>query len=116
MTGFLDVMNWRDAASAACDCWAGVLGDQGVNAVSQNPGLTARNQAHGELTASNQSLAHTRGDSQAPRDPGLRNPLASSLELREPLKKNCPLLLAYEIFGWLVPKAKWRSLIPCVGG
>jgi hypothetical protein len=23
--------NWRDAASAACDCWAGVLGDQAVN-------------------------------------------------------------------------------------
>ena len=85
--GLLDVFNWRDAASAACDCWAGVLGDQAVNAVGQNPGLTARNQAHGELTASNQSLDHTRGDAQAPRDPGLRNPLASSLELREPLKR-----------------------------
>jgi len=87
MMGLLDVINWRDAASAACDCWAGVLGDQAVNAVGQNPGLTARNQAHGELTASNQSLDHTRGDAQAPRDPGLRNPLASSLELREPLKR-----------------------------
>jgi hypothetical protein len=59
--GLIDVINWRDAASAACDCWAGVLGDQAVNAVGQNQGLTARNQAHGELTSSNQSLDHTRG-------------------------------------------------------
>ena len=67
--GLLDVINWRDAASAACDCWAGVLGDQAVNAVGQNPGLTARNQAHGVLTASNQSLDHTRGDAHAPAIP-----------------------------------------------
>jgi hypothetical protein len=85
--GFLDVINWRDAASAACDCWAGVLGDQAVNAVGQTPGLTAVNQSQGVLTASDQSLDHTRGDAQTPRDPGLRNPLASSLEHHEPHKR-----------------------------
>ena len=74
-------------------CWlgfsglAGVLGDQAVNAVGQNPGLTARNQSHGELTAIDQSPDHTRGDVQTPRDPGLRNPLTSSLEHHEPHKR-----------------------------
>ena len=87
MMGFLDVINWRDAASAACDCWAGVLGDQAVNVVGQDPGLTARNPSDGELTAVDQSPDRTRRDAQTPRDPGLRNPLASSLELREPLKR-----------------------------
>ncbi len=38
--GFLDVIDWRDAASAACDCRAGVLGDQAVN-VDRDPGLRA---------------------------------------------------------------------------
>ena len=85
--GLLDVINWRDAALAACDCWAGVLGDQAVNAVGQNPGLTARNQAHGELTASNQSLDHTRGDAQAPRDPGLRNPWRAVWNFVSPSKE-----------------------------
>src|SRR5271157_2109530 len=87
MMGFLNVLNWRDAASAACDCRAGVLGDQAVNA-GQDPALIARIQSRRELTASNQTPDHTRGDAQAPRDPGLRNPLTSSLEHHEPHKRS----------------------------
>ncbi|HLN30922.1 MAG TPA: hypothetical protein VK395_24490 [Gemmataceae bacterium] len=85
MRRFLNVIQWRDAASAAGDCWAGVLGDQAVN-VGRNPGLTVSNKAHGELTAISQSLDHTRGDAQTPRDPGPRNPLASGLEHHDPHK------------------------------
>ena len=62
MMGFLDVLNWRDVASVSCACWAGVLGGQAVNVVGQNPGLIARNQSHGEVTAIYQSPDHTRGD------------------------------------------------------
>jgi hypothetical protein len=66
MMGFLDVLNWRDVASVSCACWAGVLGDQAVNAVGQNSGLTARNQSHGEVTAIDQSPDRTRGDRPSP--------------------------------------------------
>jgi hypothetical protein len=53
-----------------------VLGEQAVNVVGQNSGLTAGNQSHGEVTAIDQSPDHTRGDPGAPgpRDLGLRNP------------------------------------------
>ena len=59
--------NGRDVGLDSCDGWAGVLGDQAVTAVGQNPGLTARNPSHGELTAVDQSPDHTRGDAQTPR-------------------------------------------------
>jgi hypothetical protein len=64
-----------------------MLGGQAVTAVGQNPGLTARNPSHGELTAVDQSPDHTRGDAQTPRGPGLRNPRTSSLEHPEPHKR-----------------------------
>src|SRR5271157_5856400 len=66
MMRFLDVLNWRDVASVSCAWWAGVLGDQAVNVVGQNSGLTAGNQSHGEVTAIDQSPDHTRGDPGAP--------------------------------------------------
>jgi len=67
----------------------GVLGDNAVTAVRWNPGPTARNWSHGELTANGQSPAHrARGDVQVPRDCGLRNSRASSLEHHEPHKPN----------------------------
>jgi hypothetical protein len=84
---FLDVFNYREVGSVSCACWAGVLGDQAVNVVGKNSGLTVRNQPHSELTASDQSPDRTRGDVQTPRDPGLRNPLASSLEHHEPHRR-----------------------------
>ena len=88
MLAFLDVENGRDVS---LDCGAnrvGVLGDMTVIAVRQNPGLTARNSSHGELTAIDQSADHrTRRDAQTPRGSGLRNPLASSLEHHEPHKR-----------------------------
>src|SRR5271157_4483356 len=88
MLGFLDVENGRDVGLDSCAGRAGVLGDQAVTAVRQNPGPTARNPSHGELTAIDQSPDHrTRGDVQTPRDSGLRNPLASSLEHHEPHKR-----------------------------
>src|SRR5271157_87777 len=87
MMGFLDVFNWGEVGSVSCACWAAVLGDQAVNLVGQNSGLRARYQPHGEVTASDQSPDRTRGDVQTPRDPGLRNPLASSLEPHEPHKR-----------------------------
>ena len=62
MMGFLDVLNWRGVASVSCACWAGVLGDQAVNVVGQNSGLTAGNQSQGEVTAIDQSPDRTRGD------------------------------------------------------
>ena len=86
--GFLGVFNCREVGSASCTCWAGVLGDQAVNVVGQDLGLTARTQPHGEVTIIVQAPDRTRGDVQAPRDPGLRNPQASSLELQEPPKGN----------------------------
>src|SRR5271166_2092538 len=61
-----------------------MLGDQAVNLVGQDLGLTVRNQPHREVTAIVQAPDRTRGDVQTPRDPGLRNPQASSLELQEP--------------------------------
>ena len=65
-------------------CWV----TRQVTAVRQNPGLTARNSSHGELTAIDHSADHrTRGDAQTPRDSGLRNPLAGSLEHHEPHKR-----------------------------
>ena len=54
MMGFLDGFNCRDVASVFCACWAGVLGDQAVNVVGQDSGLTAR-------TAIDQSPDYTRG-------------------------------------------------------
>src|SRR5271157_2598414 len=87
MMRFLDVFKWREVGSVSCAFWAAMLGDQAVNLVGQDSGLTARNQPHGEVTASDQSPDRTRGDVQTPRDPGLRNPLASSLELHEPPKR-----------------------------
>jgi len=88
MSGFLDVENGRDVGLDSCAGRAGVLGDQAVTAVGQNPGLTARNSSHDELTAIDESADHrTRGDAQTPRDSGLRNPLASSLEQHEPHKR-----------------------------
>jgi hypothetical protein len=86
MMGFLNVFDWRDAASASCACWARVLDDRAVN-VGQNSGLTARNTSHGEVTAIDQSPDHGRGDVQTPRDPGLRNPRTSNLENHEPRKR-----------------------------
>ena len=77
-------INSRDAASTACDCRAGVLGDQAVTAVGQDPGLTAGNPSHGELTAVDQSPDDMRRDAQTPRGPGLRNPRTSSLAHHEP--------------------------------
>ena len=74
MLGLLDVFKGREVGSDSC-AGGGVLGDQAVTAVGQNPGLTARNPSHGELTAVDQSPDHTRGDAQTLRDPGLRNPL-----------------------------------------
>ena len=68
MMGLLDVLNWRDVVSVSCACWAGVLGDQAVNVVGQNSGLTARNQSHGEVTAIDQSQDHTRGGAARERD------------------------------------------------
>jgi len=106
------VSKWREVGSVSCAFWAAVLGDQAVNLVGQDSGLTARNPPHGELTAIDQSPDRTRGDVQTPRDPGLRNPLASSLELHEP-PKELHLLSAYEMFGRLVPKTKSGSLMPC---
>jgi len=87
MMGFLDVLNWREVGSVSCACCAAVLGDQAVNVVGQDPGLTARNPSHGELTAVDQSPDRARGDVQTPRDPGLRNPRTSSLEYHEPHKR-----------------------------
>src|SRR5271157_104764 len=86
MMRFLDVFKWREVGSVSCVFWAAMLGDQAVNLVGQDPGLTARNQRHGEATAIVQAPDRSRGDFQTPRDPGLRNPLASSLELHGPLK------------------------------
>ena len=86
--GFLDVLNSWDAATVSCACCTAVLGGQAVKIVGQNSGQTARNTPHGELTASDLSPDdRTRGDVQTPRDPGLRNPLASSLERHEPPKR-----------------------------
>ena len=87
MMGFLDVVNWREVGSVPCACLEAVLGDQAANLVGQDPGLTDRNQPHGELTAVDQSPDRTRGDAQTPRNPGLRNPLTSSLEHHEPHKR-----------------------------
>src|SRR5208282_5559424 len=86
MMGFLNVFDWRDAASVSCACWAGVLDDRAVN-VGQNSSLTAWNTSHGEVTAIDQSPDHARGDAQTPRDPGLRNPRTSSLEHHGPHKR-----------------------------
>ena len=52
---------------------AGVLGDQAVTAVRQNPGLTATNPSHGELSAIDQSADHRQGETPTPRGSGLRN-------------------------------------------
>src|SRR5271166_211766 len=88
MLGFLDVENGRDVGLDSCAGRAGVLGDQAVTAVGQNPGLTARNSSHGELTAIDQSADHrTRRGAQTPRGSGLRNPRTSSLEHHEPHKR-----------------------------
>ena len=81
---FLDVFKWREVGSVSCAGRAAMLGDQAVNLVGQGLGLTARNQPHGEDTAIVQAPDRTRGDVQTPRDPGLRNPQASSLELQKP--------------------------------
>jgi len=80
----LDVFKWREVGLASGAFRAAMLGDQAVNLVGQDLGLTARNRPHGEVTAIVQAPDRTRGDVQTPRDPGLRNPQASSLELQEP--------------------------------
>jgi hypothetical protein len=54
-------INWRDAASAACDCFAGVLGTR--------------------------SPDHARGYARTPRDPGLRKPRTSTLQDHEPCQR-----------------------------
>ncbi len=54
-------INWRDAASAACDCFAGVLGTR--------------------------SPDHARGYALTPRDPGLRNPRTSTPRDHEPCQR-----------------------------
>jgi len=69
-----------------------MLGDRAVNVVGQNSGLTARNPAHGEVPAIDQSADHARGDAQTPRAPGLRNPRTSSLEDHDPRKRIEPSL------------------------
>ena len=93
-------------------CRASMLGDQAVNLVGQAPGLTARNQPHGEVTAVDQSPDRTRGDVQTPRDPGLRNPRASSLELQKPPRGTVMYELVYAMFRRIVPKTKSYSLSP----
>src|SRR5271165_2179999 len=80
----LDVENGRNVGLDSRAGWAGVLGDQAVTAVQQKRGLRTRNPSHGELTAVDQSPDHARGDAQAPRDPGLRNPRTGSLAHHEP--------------------------------
>jgi hypothetical protein len=63
MSGFLDVENGRDLGLDSGAGRAGVLGDQVVTALRQNPGLTARNSSHGELTAIDQLPDHrSRGE------------------------------------------------------
>jgi len=63
MLRFLAVENGRDVGLDSYAGRAGVLGDQTVTAVHQNPGLTARDPVHCELTAIDQRPDHrTRGD------------------------------------------------------
>jgi hypothetical protein len=106
------VFKWREVGSVSCAFWAAMLGDQAVHLVGQDSGLTARNQPHGEVTAIVQAPDRSRGDVQTPRDPGQRNPQASSLELHEPPKKNCPIRLAYAMLGRIVPRMKSCSFLP----
>ena len=81
-------INWRDAASTACAGRAGVLGDQAVAADRQNPGLTARNSSHGELTAIDQSAAHrTRGDAQTRATPACGIHWRAAWNIMNPTKK-----------------------------
>jgi len=108
--GFLNVFDWRDAASVSCACWAGVLDDRAVN-VGQNSGLTARNTSHGEVTAIDQSPDHRRGDVQTPRDPGLRNPRTSNLENHEP-RKRIELSLTLSIRGFRLTRHENETLQP----
>ena len=75
-------------------CWA----TKRLTSLAKTSGLTARNQPHGEVTAIVQAPDRSRGDVQTPRDPGQRNPQASSLELHETPQKNCHIRLAYAMF------------------
>ena len=114
--GFLDVLNWREVGSVSLSALcAAVLGDQAVNVVGQDPGLTARNPSHGELTAVDQSPDRPRGDVQTPRDPACGIHGRAVWNITRSPQKNHHLLLAYEMFGWLVPKTKSYSLIRCAG-
>src|SRR5271157_1479730 len=103
MMGLLNVENWWDVGSVSCTCWAGMLGDRAVNVVGQNSGLTARNPAHGEVLAIDQSADHAKGDAQTPRDPGLRNPRTSSLEDHDP-RKRIELSLTISVRGFRVAR------------
>ncbi len=103
MLGFLDLEIGRDVGF---DSRAGRLGvpvDQAVTAVRQNPALTARDSAHGEITTIDQPADHARGDAQKPCGPGSRSHWQAAWNVMS-LAEEVSSSTGYEMFARIVTK------------
>lgn len=105
------MFKWREVGSVSCVFWAAMLGDQAVNLVGQDSGLTARNQRHGEATAIVQARI-ARGEMSRRRAiPAGGIHRRAAWNFMNP-SKELYLRLVYAMFGRIVPRMKSCSFLP----